>query len=166
MRWHRTLWLILWTVACWVIYVQVLSQVSRSKYWLFISPSSRQQGGSNSFIFRTLDKLSPARCKRTWQGAIFSLTHPPSLKYRGKKSNLTANIIDLSFFFSDIYTQQGHFNYIAAPDCFSIHVPTRKGYLLVICDGHSHWYSCRIWHLYRFMASTTLSLCLKLQRTQ
>lgn len=82
-------------------------------YFSKLKATGRQQ----FLYFWTLDKLNPARCKRTWQGAIFfNLPHPPPTSENGeeKKSNLIASIIDLSFLFSGIYTQQGHFNYKGA----------------------------------------------------
>lgn len=81
-------------------------------YFSKLKATGRQQ----FLYFWTLDKLNPARCKRTWQGTIFfNLPAPPTSENgEGKKDNLIANIIDLSFLFSDTYTQQGHFNYIGA----------------------------------------------------
>lgn len=83
-------------------------------YFSKLKATGRQQ----FLYFWTLDKLNPARCKRTWQGAFlfFLPTQPPTSENGdGKKGNLVANIIDLSFLFSDTYTQQqGYFNYIGA----------------------------------------------------
>lgn len=80
-------------------------------YFSKLKATGRQQ----FLYFWTVDKLNPARCKLTWQGAIFfNLPIPHIWKRKGKKSNLIADIIDLSFLFSDTYTQQGHFDYIGA----------------------------------------------------
>lgn len=104
-------------------------------YFSKLKATGRQQ----FLYFWTVDKLSPARCKRTWQGAIF-LTY--LWKWRGKKSNLIAGIIDLSFLFSDIYTQRGHFNYMAAFRLFLHSVPHRTGYLPMINKGHTYISVC------------------------
>lgn len=57
-------------------------------YFSKLKATGRQQ----FLYFWTLDKLNPARCKRTWQGAIFfNLPIPPNLwKWRGKKVQLNS----------------------------------------------------------------------------
>lgn len=73
-------------------------------YFSKLKATGRQQ----FLYFWTLDKLNPARCKRTWQEAIF-FKRPQ--KMGGKKCNLIASVIDLSFLSSDIHTHQGDFSY-------------------------------------------------------
>lgn len=73
----------------------------------------KAMGRQQFLYFWTLDKLSPARCKHTWQGAIF-LTYPPPMPENGGKKTLIASVIDLSFLLCGVCTQQRHFNYIGA----------------------------------------------------
>lgn len=78
-RWHRTPRLILWTGACWVIYVHVpfagpQEQIS-TVYFSELKAAGRQQ----LLYFWTLDKLNSARCKHTWQGGRLSIFFIPLL---------------------------------------------------------------------------------------
>lgn len=49
----------------------------------------KAMGRQQFLYFWTLDKLSPARCKHTWQGAIF-LTYPPPMPENGGEKNLNS----------------------------------------------------------------------------
>lgn len=55
-------------------------------YFSKLKATGRQQ----FLYFWTLDKLNPARCKRTRQGAIFYLPIPHLWKRRGKKGQLNS----------------------------------------------------------------------------
>ena len=67
------------STARWVIYVRVLPPVRWTKYWLFISPGSGQQGAGNFVRFWSADRLNPAWCVRTWQGHAYAHTHTRTL---------------------------------------------------------------------------------------
>ena len=79
-------------------------------------------------------------------------------KWRGKKSNLIASLIDLSFLFSDIYTQRGHLYHRGAFRLFLRSVPHRTGDLLLINDGHTHSDLSMLLRSYRLSMPSSLSM--------
>lgn len=146
-RWHRTLRLIFWTGACWVIYVHVpfagpQEQIS-TVYFSELKAVGRQQ----FLYFWTLDKLNSARCKRTWQGGrLFSssspssrLPLPASSTHPEDGESVIVSIIDLSFHLLPmcLYTT-GTFQLhggLSDCDCSFTRAPITAGYLWRINNG-------------------------------
>lgn len=145
-RWHRTLRLIFWTGACWVIYVHVpfagpQEQIS-TVYFSELKAAGRQQ----FLYFWTLDKLNSARCKHTWQGGrlffFYSTSSSPSFSclpfpsssiHPEDGESVIANIIDLSFHLLPLcrdttWTFQLHGG-LSDCDCSFTPAPITAGYL-------------------------------------